>query len=136
MGVAGRFAADAATRSTYMVSAGSALMISESCRALVESLEPERTTRMATSGNIGTARSSLAKHCSRRPWTISQFSIPSGKLIDPSGGLIDGLFGGSCIARFNGRRDADLRYTFHRRKLEVHVPLTCTSPPNKCVKSV
>src|SRR6266852_5371624 len=119
MGLSGRFAADAATRSTYMVSAGSALMISESCRASVEPLE--RTTRMATSGNIGTASSSLAKTCSRNPWTISQLSIPCGELIDPSGETVDGLFEGSCIAPYSGRRAADLRYTVE---------------PNKCVISV
>src|SRR5260370_40544681 len=85
-------------------------MVSESCRAVVEPVE--RTTRMATSGNIGTASSSLAKTCSRNPWTISQLSIPCGELIDPSGETVDGLFEGSCIAPYSGRRAADLRYTF------------------------
>ena len=56
IGDAGRLAADPAMRSTYMVSAGSALMMSASCRALVESAAPVRATRTATSGNSGTAQ--------------------------------------------------------------------------------
>ena len=63
IGIAGRLGAEAAMRSTYMASARSALMTSESCCALASSRSS--TMRTATSGSLGTAKVPCSRLCAR-----------------------------------------------------------------------